>query len=322
MDDVRWFAPNAYGALVVPALRELGFTIALEGDRPAKLVVSLGGRTAEAAWRFARRHRRPLALFLWDLPPRSTGRGRPDPVWWAAGGFWRLPRLWGGFPRRRGYFSRLRYIAARADALWAASDFTAATIAERFGLRPERVPYAYDSARCVPAGMERDGAPTLVTVSRLEPHKNHAAVLRAAARLGPEWRVRLIGRGPEADRLRAEARALGVMCTVETDLDDGAVVTAYRTAAVVVAPSRFEGFGLTPVEAIGCGARVVASDIPPHREFIGHAVPLVSPDDVEALARAVLAAREAPPPGPQAVAALTVNAAAERFARVLRPLVG
>ena len=34
MDDVRWFAPNAYAAVVVPELRRLGLAVATDGDRP------------------------------------------------------------------------------------------------------------------------------------------------------------------------------------------------------------------------------------------------------------------------------------------------
>src|SRR5207248_2140783 len=42
-----------------------------------------------------------------------------------------------------------------------------------------------------------------------------------------------------------------------------------KPSEVVVCPSTFEGFGLTPMEAIATAAPVVASDIPPHREFLG-----------------------------------------------------
>src|SRR5204863_5413863 len=109
----------------------------------------------------------------------------PDPVWWIGGAFLRLPRPWGGYGRRRGYYSRLRYVAARADGVWGASTLTCETIAGRFGVRAERVPYCYDSNRFVPVHRQRaEGPATLLTVSRLRPHKNQAAVLEAAARLG------------------------------------------------------------------------------------------------------------------------------------------
>jgi glycosyltransferase involved in cell wall biosynthesis len=325
VDDLRWFASNPYTALLVPALRQRGLAIATDGDAPARLAVALSGHTAVAAWRHARRHRTRLLLYLWDLPPVGTGRGRADPVWWLGGRFLRLPRLWGGYRRRRGHYSRLRYIAARADAVWVPSALTRDTVAERFGVRSERVPYCYDSDRFVPrdrAAAPPTDPPTLLTVSRLRPHKNQAAVLHAAARLARPVRIRLIGRGPDAAMLARLAKALGVSCAIETGADDSTVTLAYRDAAVAVCPSRFEGFGLTPIEAVASGVPVVASDIPPHREFVGRAASLVPPDDVPGLTEAIRAALDRPAADPALVGDLTIPAAADRFASLLRPILG
>jgi len=82
---------------------------------------------------------------------------------------------------------------------------------------------------------------------------------------------------------------------------------------LAVCPSRFEGFGLTPIEAVASGVPVVASDIPPHREFVGRAARLVPPDDPAALAAAITEALRAPPPDPALVEELAIPAAAARF---------
>jgi glycosyltransferase involved in cell wall biosynthesis len=159
-------------------------------------------------------------------------------------------------------------------------------------------------------------------VSRLRPHKNQAAVIEAAARLGDAVRVRLIGRGDERGSLEALAGRLGVRCSIETDADDATVTRAYREAAVAVCPSRFEGFGLTPVEAVASAVPVVASDIPPHREFVGAAARLVALDDVAGLAAAIESALDSAPADPALVAGLTIPAAAERFLAALDPFLG
>jgi glycosyltransferase involved in cell wall biosynthesis len=236
------------------------------------------------------------------------------------GRFVRLPRLIGGYRQRAGYYSRLRYIASRADAVWAASGFTATLVKERFGLESGVVPYCYDSHRFHPGPEPRDDPPVLLTVSRLELHKNQAAVLHAAARLGKRVAVRIIGRGPEEPTLRALGASLNVSLRLETEADDATVEVANRTAAVAVCLSRFEGFGLGPIEALASGTPVVASDIPAHREFVGHAARLVNPDDAAAIADAVVEALAAPAPDPSAVAHLTIPAAADRILARLAPL--
>ncbi len=319
MDEVRWFASNRYTALVVDELRGRGLAVATEGERPARVCFAMSGLAAEAAWRHARACGARLVVYLWDLPPQGTARGRPDPVWWLAGRFVRLPRPWGGYRRRRGYYSRLRYIARQAEAVWVPSALTRETVAKRFGVAAERVPYCYDSRRFFPRASARAEPPVLLTVSRLRPHKNQAAVLHAAAALGRPVQVRLIGRGPDAAPLEALAERLRVRCSVETAADDAAVDRAYHEAAVAVCPSRFEGFGLTPVEAVASGVPVVASDIPPHREFVGAAARLVPLDDSAALAAAIDDALDAVPADPALVRELTIPAAASRFLDLLGP---
>jgi glycosyltransferase involved in cell wall biosynthesis len=320
VDDLRWFASNPFTSLVVPELRRAGLRVTTEGTTSARVTVAMSGRVAEAAWRYSRLLRAPLVVYLWDLPPRGTGTGRYDQVWWMAGRFLRLPRLVGGYRQRAGYYSRLRYVASRADGVWAASRYTASLVKERFGLESEVVPYCYDSTRFHPGPEPRDDPPVMLAVSRLEAHKNQVAVLQAAAQLNGRVAVRIIGRGPEEPSLRALGASLNLPFRLETDVDDATVAVANRTASVAVCLSRFEGFGLGPIEALASGTPVVASDIPAHREFVGHAARLVSPDDPAGIVGAVVEALAAPAPDPSVVAGLTIPAAAERILARLAPL--
>ena len=313
MDHVRWFAPNRFCTLVVPALRARGLSIALEGDRPARLAVAMDAQVAADAYRYAARHRCPLIHYVWDLPPWWLGRGRHDWVWLVAGRYAWLPRLGRRYSARRGFYSRLRYVAAHAAAVWVPSSATAADVRERFGVECRQVPFCFDSERFTPAPAARTRG--LLSVSRLTPHKNHAAVIRAAARFEPALPVRIVGDGPERDGLDRLARELCVPCVIESGLSEAEMVTAYRTAEVVVCPSRFEGFGLTPMEAIACAAPVVVSDIPPHREFLGESPRYFTLDDDDGLAKAIAAARgEGRPPSPHVLGRLSIEAATDRFA--------
>src|SRR2546428_11869803 len=116
MDDVRWFAPNRFCTLVVPRLRDRGLSIALDGDRPARLAIAMDAQVAADACRYAVRHRCPLIHYVWDLPPWWLGRGRHDWVWLVAGRHVLPPRLGRRYAARRGFYSRLRYVAAHAAA--------------------------------------------------------------------------------------------------------------------------------------------------------------------------------------------------------------
>ena len=335
--DVRWFAPNRYCTLPVPALRRAGFSIALEGDEPCRAAVASDSPSAVAAFAFARRHRCPLGLNIADLPPWRLGQGRPDPVFAVGPRLFRLRRPWGGYPERSGYYSRLRYVARRAGRVWCPSRHSTDEVARRFEVPVTHLPFCYDSDRFSGAGQLPLSAPrsplTVLSISRLVPHKNHATILRAVARLATRPRLRIIGQGPEGPALTAIAARLGVALDLRTTwASDQEIVEAYRQADVVVSASRFEGFGLTPMEGIAMGVPVVASDIPPHREFLGDAVRFFAPDDDANLARELQAALTQPssPPGPpraergavlpSILAPLTIEACAARFGPELERL--
>lgn len=321
MTDFRWFAPNRFCTLVVPTLRAAGFSIETEGDAPARIAVAMDGQGAVAGFEYARRHRCPLLLYLWDLPPWRLGTGRPDVVFEWRGRVKRVPRLVGGYPERSGYYSRIRFIARRAAWVWAPSSLTVADLGRRFGVAADRVAYCFDSDRFRPGEWSRSPPHRILAVSRLVSHKNHAALIHAAARLDPKPQVHLIGQGPEGSALLALARELRVDLRLDQDWQsDDAIAAAYRGATVVVSPSRFEGFGLTPMEGVASGIPTVASDIPPHREHLGDAVTYFDLEDDRSLVEAIRTAVERGPADPGLIRSLTIEAAARRFADLLEQM--
>lgn len=140
-----------------------------------------------------------------------------------------------------------------------------------------------------------------LAVGRLEPVKDFPSLLQAFAHLrrdGHDPVLWLVGDGPEAPRLRAEARELRV---------EGAVrfwgvrrdVPALMSAADALAlPSRSEGQPLVLLEAAACGLPVVATDVGGVREVVedGRTGFLVPPGDPEALAGAMARLMALPPP--------------------------
>jgi glycosyltransferase involved in cell wall biosynthesis len=73
-------------------------------------------------------------------------------------------------------------------------------------------------------------------------------------------------------------------------VDEQEKVRLMRSADCLVYPTRYESFGLPPLEAMAAGCPVVASNIPVVNEMIQHGVNgiLVEPDDPAALAEGIV----------------------------------
>ncbi len=71
-------------------------------------------------------------------------------------------------------------------------------------------------------------------------------------------------------------------------VDEADKPSLYRLASVFAFPSRYEGFGLGPLEAMGSGTPVVACEASSIPEVVGDAAFLVAPDDSKGMGGAIL----------------------------------
>jgi len=85
-------------------------------------------------------------------------------------------------------------------------------------------------------------------------------------------------------------------------VSDAVLAALITGAAALVYPSRYEGFGLPPVEALACGTPALVSDLPAIREACGDAAHFLPPGDAAAWAAALadaLDGRIVPGPAPR-----------------------
>ncbi|MFN2469306.1 MAG: glycosyltransferase family 4 protein [Gaiellaceae bacterium] len=165
------------------------------------------------------------------------------------------------------------------------SEHARRTLIERLGLDPERVRtihLAVDHERFRPSYEERERF--LVYPANRWPHKNHEHLFEAFARVRlehPGLRLVLTGTGHRGQRLPQAVEERG-------RVTDAELTRLYQTAAALVFPSRYEGFGQPPLEAMACGCPVAVSDIGPLREVCGEAAAYFDPTSDEDMASAIL----------------------------------
>ena len=146
-----------------------------------------------------------------------------------------------------------------ADTIVTHSRFTAANLERIYGVRAEVVPLGVDSDVFVPADAPR--AHTVLSVGALHPLKGHQDVIAAVATIAAPQRPRVVivgDRGALGGALEELARSSGVELELLQGVPITRLVDEYRRAGVVVAAMVREPFGLVPLEAMACGAAVVA----------------------------------------------------------------
>lgn len=162
----------------------------------------------------------------------------------------------------------------------------------------------------VPPGSERSGDTSsarerdlFLVVSRLEEAKHVDDVIVAAARAGVLDRLRVVGHGPDRDRLVELLTTFGVSPAevLVGRVDDAELDRLRDRARLLVSMSRSESYGITLAEGLAAGAAVVASGIPAHRAVLA-SVPeeyceLVQEGDIEHLAVHFAAPPQLPPVG-------------------------
>lgn len=207
----------------------------------------------------------------------------------------------------------------RAAALIAVSHHTRRELVEQLGVPPARVHVVYEGVdRSIyrPTRRRLLDRPYVLYVGSEQPRKNLETLFRAFAAVRAETSqadlalVKVGGPGgPEAPfraRMVEEARAAGLgdelLLVGRVGVDE--LVAWYSGAICVVLPSRHEGFGLPPLEAMACGCPAVVSAAGALPEVAADAgIVYGRPDDADALAAVLRRLLEYPAERQRAAAA-------------------
>jgi len=181
-------------------------------------------------------------------------------------------------------------LGSRAEMVLTVSDFARRDL-ETYGVVPEgKARVVHNGADHIlrveadPETLARHGLKPksyFLAIGSLAPHKN-LPMLAAAARMRKDRRIPLViagGGNPKvfSDNGISPSDDLHVLGRVS----DAELRCLYENATALVFPSRTEGFGLPPAEAMFCNCPVIASTGGAIPEVVGDAAISLDPDDVE-----------------------------------------
>jgi glycosyltransferase involved in cell wall biosynthesis len=213
----------------------------------------------------------PMVVAIYDV----SFAARPDWFGWREG-------------LRRRLVTRLA--ARRAARVLTTSQFSREEISRRLKVAASKIDVIYPGVDVVPARNARENL--VLYVGSLFTRRHIPELIDAFAQVSrrrPDVRLEIVGDNRTMPRLDVEGlvRASGAAdrITLGSYVPDEALAALYDRARVFVFLSEYEGFGLTPLEALAAGVPIVVLDTPVAREVYGDAalyVPCVAPAVVAA----------------------------------------
>jgi glycosyltransferase involved in cell wall biosynthesis len=306
-----------------------------------------------------------LPYSLWEQVTLPRGHGTHDVLFcpsYISPWFARCPTLvvhhgsYEGFDRRAEVYSWWPRVKARigyqlsaltATEVSTVSDFSRRDMARFYGVNAERI-------HVIPEGVDtrlfrslddarqlRDwrvrvlGAdhPFLLYVGKPTKRRNLPSLLLAFSRLrrNPAFRHKLvlIGMSLPGTSIDAEIHALGLRDSVVVvpHAPHAEVALAYNACSIMLYPSSYEGFGMPVLEAMACGAPVIALDNTAFPEFASGVAKLLPDADPRTLETAILELLSDEPErarmrhlGPQRAAAYDWSIVGQRYLDILARL--
>lgn len=221
-----------------------------------------------------------------------------------------------------------RMAAKRAALLLTVSQYSKSELCRLYGVEPGKVQVTYNGVDRLRFYPGQDGAQQvadlglvsghyILVVGRLEPRKNHLALIEAWARLGPTAPpLVIVGQEdpgfPDVKRaIERAAKANQVM--LFSHLGDDVLPAVIRHAGLFVYPAFAEGFGMPVAEAMASGVPVITSNTTSLPEVAGDGALLFNPASADELFETMTSALAMTPAG-RAQLVQRAQAQVEQFA--------
>lgn len=177
-------------------------------------------------------------------------------------------------------------ILKSCEAVFTVSEISKKAIVESYGLNPSDV-------HIVPPGIDakkyssnnrvtHSGKPFILMVGARFEHKNVEEILHNADLWKNKYNLKITScEGKYHKKISALIAQLGLDDAVELMgyVSNDRLKALYASCTAMVYPSKWEGFGIPPLEALASGVPVIASDIDAHREVLLDAAIFVSLGD-------------------------------------------
>ena len=203
------------------------------------------------------------------------------------------------FPWREGLRRRATArLAARAAArVITISEFSKREIVAHLGVEASKIAVAYPGVTAFIHASETNGTrldTTVLFVGSIFNRRHIPELIDAFVRVAlsrPEMRLEIVGDNRTTPRMDPDVMAhttgIGDRIHVRSYVSDQDLRQIYAEASAFVFLSEYEGFGLTPLEALASGIPVVLLDTPVAREVCGDAAIYVPRPDPALIAGAL-----------------------------------
>jgi glycosyltransferase involved in cell wall biosynthesis len=230
-----------------------------------------------------------------------------DMIWFLPGKFSRGKTLLGKRKLMEWYYQAVpKFAARRATAVITVSYAARDTIVQHLGLPADRIFVTHEAANPIYCRVNEPAEVNtirqkynlasnfILAIGSADPRKNITTLVHAYALLPASLRKRyhlaiVWTHSFLAPDLAGEVDKLGLTDHLRflTGISNEELVLLYNAATLFAFPSRYEGFGLPPLEAMACGTPVVAANNSSIPEIVGEAAVLVETENVEAIASAI-----------------------------------